>query len=197
VCHAFLTDARFYQLLVRIDESIAADVRAGGCDCGGVLHSARYPRKPRGVRTVLDDAYERRLSFCCGQDGCRRRHTPPSVRFLGRKVYLGVMVVLITALHHGLSEPRRSRLIEHLDVPAQTLWRWRRWWREQFRASRCWQALAGQLIPPIASDRLPGSLLERLTARTLSERLVELLMLISPVTTATSSLKVQRHPQRM
>jgi hypothetical protein len=57
--------------------------------------------------------------------------------------------------------------------------------------------LAGQLIPPIAGERLPGSLLERLTARTLSERLVELLMLISPVTTATSSLKVQRRPQRM
>jgi len=197
VCHAFLTDAKFYQLLTRIDESIAEDVRAGGCACGGVLHSARYPRKPRGLRAALDEAYERRLSLCCARDGCRRRHTPPSVRFLGRKVYLGVMVVLVTALHHGLSEPRRRRLIEHLDVPAQTLWRWRRWWREQFLASRCWQALAGQLIPPIAGERLPGSLLERLTARTLSERLVELLMLISPVTTATSSLKVQRYPQRM
>jgi hypothetical protein len=119
------------------------------------------------------------------------------VRFLGRKVYLGVIVVLITALHHGLTEQRRNRLIEHLDVPAQTLWRWRRWWREQFLASRCWQALAGQLIPPLATDRLPGALLERLTGRALAERLVELLMLISPVTTATSSLQVGRHPQTM
>jgi hypothetical protein len=190
VCHAFLTDAKFYQLLTQIDESIAEEVRARGCDCGGVLHSARYPRKPRGLRSALDDAYERRLSFCCARDGCRRRHTPASVRFLGRKVYLGVIVVLITALHHGLSPQRRRRLVEELDVPAQTLGRWRHWWREQFVQTRCWRELGGQLIPPLASDSLPGALLQRLTGATLAERLVQLLILISPVTTATSSLPV-------
>lgn len=197
MCHAFFADASFYQLLTRIDESIAEEVRVRGCDCGGVLHSARYPRKPRGVRSVLDARYERRLSFCCAQDGCRRRHTPASVRFLGRKAYLGVIVVLLTALHHGLTAARRRQLIEHLDVPAQTLWRWRRWWREQFLQSRCWKGLAGQFIPPIVSDRLPGSLLERLTAKALSERLVQLLVLIAPVTTATGSLRVRVNPQKM
>jgi hypothetical protein len=197
VCHAFLTDANFYQLLTRIDESIAEEVRAGGCRCGGRLHSARYPRKPRGLRSALDASYERRLSFCCARDGCRRRSTPASVRFLGRKVYLGVMVVLLTALHHGLTAQRRRRLIEQLDVPAQTLWRWRCWWREQFVQSRCWRALAGQFIPPLVSDRLPGSLLERLSGSALSERLVELLVLLSPVTTATGSLRVGGNPQRM
>jgi hypothetical protein len=119
------------------------------------------------------------------------------VRFLGRKVYLGVIVVLITALNHGLSPPRRRRLVEELDVPAQTLGRWRRWWREQFVQTRCWRGLGGQLIPPLASDSLPGSLLERLTGATLAERLVQLLILISPVTTATSSLPVSGDPQKM
>jgi hypothetical protein len=57
--------------------------------------------------------------------------------------------------------------------------------------------LAGQLIPPIDADSLPGSLLERLTGRALSERLVQLLVLISPVTTATSSLRVSLNPQNM
>jgi hypothetical protein len=197
VCHAFLTDTNFYQLLFRIDQSIAEKVRERGCECGGVLHAAPYPRKPRGVRSALDDSYQSRLSFCCSQDGCRRRSTPASVRFLGRKVYLGVIVVLLTALHHGLTETRRRRLIEELDVPLQTLWRWRCWWREQFVATRCWVALAGQLIPPIDADSLPGSLLERLTGRALSERLVQLLVLISPVTTATSSLRVSLNPQNM
>ena len=89
VCHAFLTDANFYELLFQIDESIAAEVRARGCSCGGQLHRALYPRKPRGIRCALDESYQSRLSFCCAQDGCRRRHTPASVRFLGRKVYLG------------------------------------------------------------------------------------------------------------
>jgi hypothetical protein len=197
VCHAFLTDTSFYQLLTRIDESIAEEVRARGCDCGGVLHSARYPRKPRGLRSALNESYESRLSFCCAVDGCRRRRTPPSVRFLGRKVYLGVIVVLITALHHGLTETRRRQLIEELDVPAQTLWRWRRWWREQLVATRCWRALAGQFIPPIATDNLPGSLLQRLTGRAVSERLVRLLALLCPVTTATSSVGESRDPQKM
>jgi len=197
VCHAFLTDTNFYQLLTRIDESIAEEVSERGCDCGGVLHSARYPRKPRGIRSALDSNYESRLSFCCSQDGCRRRHTPASVRFLGRKVYLGVIVVLITALHHGLTDQRRSQLIEELDVPSQTLWRWRRWWREQFLQSRCWKGLAGQFIPPITTHALPGSLLERLTGEILAERLVQLLGLISPVTTSTSSLPVSIDPQKM
>jgi hypothetical protein len=197
VCHSFLTDANFYRLLLQIDESLAEEVRARGCDCGGRLHSARYPRKPRGIRSALDASYASRLSFCCAQDGCRRRHTPASVRFLGRKVYLSVIVVLITALQHGLTERRRRRLIEELDVPPQTLWRWRHWWREQFVQSRCWRALAGQLIPPLATDHLPGSLLERLRARILSERLVELLVLLSPVTTATGSLGVGPDPQTM
>jgi len=187
VCHAFLTDTNFYQLLFQIDESIAEEVGARGCKCGGVLHSARYPRKPRGIRSALDSNYGSRLSFCCSQDGCRRRHTPASVRFLGRKVYLGVIVVLLTALNHGLSEARRRRLIEELDVPLQTLWRWR----------RCWRAVAGQFIPPIDADTLPGALLERLSGSSLSERLVQLLVLICPVTTSSSSLRVSGNPQNM
>ena len=197
MCHAFLTETSFYQLLTRIDESIAEEVLARGCDCGGRLHSARYPRKPRGLRAALDSNYESRLSFCCAQEGCRRRSTPASVRFLGRKVYLGVIVVLVTALHHGLTDQRRSRLIEELDVPAQTLWRWRRWWRERFVQMRCWRALAGQFLPPIATHRLPGSLLERLAGRVLSERLVQLLILLSPVSTSTGSSRVSLDPQKM
>ena len=198
MCHAFLTDATIYQLLTQIDESLAEEVRARGCDfCGGVLHSARYPRKPRGVRSALDESYDSRLSFCCARDGCRRRSTPPSVRFLGRKVYLGVIVVLLTALHHGLTEARCRRLLEALEVPAQTLWRWRRWWREQFAQSRCWRALAGRFMPPLAVDQLPGSLLERLDGSALSERVVQLLVLIAPTTTATGSARVSADPQKM
>jgi hypothetical protein len=108
-----------------------------------------------------------------------------------------VIVVLITALQHGLTAPRRRRLIEALDVPPQTLWRWRRWWRERFVQSRCWRALAGQFVPPLVTDCLPGALLERLSGQDLSERLVQLLVLLSPLTTTTGSLRVGGNPQRM
>ncbi len=126
-----------------------------------------------------------------------QRSTPPSVRFLGRKVYLGVIVVLLTALHHGLTEARCRRLLEALEVPLQTLWRWRRWWREQFAQTRCWRALAGRFMPPLAVDQLPGSLLERLDGSALSERVVQLLVLIAPTTTATGSARVSADPQKM
>ena len=128
MCHHFLSDPSFYKYLLHIDQDIASNVQAAGCSCGGVLHSACYPRKPRGVRSALDETYDYRLSFCCANDDCRRRTTPPSVRFLGRKVYLGVIVILISAMQHGLSVKRRERLIEQLDIPSQTLYRWRQWW---------------------------------------------------------------------
>ena len=48
VCHALLGDPKFFTLLLRIDHDLAEQVRSGRCRCGGVLHRADYPRKPRG-----------------------------------------------------------------------------------------------------------------------------------------------------
>jgi hypothetical protein len=199
MCHAFFNDSRFYQFLTQIDEDIAAEVQARGCPCGGVLHSARYPRKPRGLRCALDESYSTRLSFCCAKEGCRRRTTPPSVRFLGRKVYLGVIVILVSALEHGLSPRRRKQLIEHLDLWPQTIARWRRWWREVFVAGRCWRAERGNFVPPVAITRLPGALLGRLSGENLQHRLCLLLRLMAPVTTTSwsGSVTVVIDPQKI
>ena len=199
MCHAFFNDSRFYQFLFRIDQDIAAEVQAGGCSCGGVLHSACYPRKPRGIRCALDESCESRLSFCCAIDGCRRRCTPPSVRFLGRKVYLGALVILAMAMEHGLSAKRRKQLIEQLDLYPQTLARWRRWWRKIFPASRCWQANRGRFIPPVDISQLPGALLGRLSPEDLQHRVCLLLHLLAPLTTTSwsGSLRVVINPQKM
>ena len=199
MCHAFFNDSRFYQFLFRIDQDIATEVQAGGCSCGGVLHSACYPRKPRGIYCALDGSCETRLSFCCATDGCRRRCTPPSVRFLGRKVYLGALVILVTAMEHGLSAKRRKQLIEQLDLYPQTLARWRRWWRKIFPASRCWQANRGRFIPPVDVSQLPGALLGRLRPEDLQHRVCLLLRLLAPLTTTSwsGSLRVVINPQKM
>ena len=199
MCHAFLYDSRFYQFLFRIDQEMAAEVRAGGCTCGGALHSARYPRKPRGIRGSLDECYQFRLSFCCAAEGCRRRCTPPSVRFLGRKVYLGVIVILVTALEQGLTAKRRRHLVEALDLWPQTFSRWRQWWRKRFPASRCWETARGRFMPPVDPAQLPGALLGRLTGADLIERLCQLLRLLLPLTTGSWSgySTVTRDPQKM
>jgi hypothetical protein len=134
LCSSLLTDERFYHVLERIDAELAATARSGICPCGGMLHSARYPRKPRGGPAGLGAENEKRFSFCCAEDGCRARTTPPSERSRGRRVYLGAVVVLATALQHGAPPARLARLRATLGVSARTLARWRVWWRETFVA---------------------------------------------------------------
>lgn len=199
MCQAILNETRFYRYLFELDQMIAADIQAAGCPhCGGRLHVSDYPRKPRGLRSVLDATYQRRLSLCCAREGCRRRTTPPSVRFLGRKVYLGVMVVLVTALSHGLSPKRRVKLIEQLDLWPQTIARWQRWWRETVPGTRCWQALRGRWVPPLDLNQLPGALLGRLNGANLAVRVGQLLGLLAPLTTTSwsGSLGVVIDPQK-
>jgi len=200
MCHAFLSESRFYQFLFRIDQEIADQARLKGCaHCGGRLHVADYPRKPRGIRCALDESYETRLSYCCATEGCRRRCTPPSVRFLGRKVFMGVIVILVMAREHGLSKKRRKLLIEQLDLYPQALSRWRQWWRKIFPVSRCWQTHKSRFIPPVDILQLPGALLGRLHGKNLEHRVCLLLRLLMPITTSSwsGSLTVVIDPQKM
>ena len=90
----------FFVRLTAIDAAIVARVAAGDCPlCGGPLHRGDYDRKPRGgVIAVAAEAFNRRYSLCCGREGCRRRATPPSVRFLGRRVYVGAVVIVASVL---------------------------------------------------------------------------------------------------
>ena len=177
-----LRDASFFGLLLRIDEDLAAAARAAGCRCGGVLHSARYRRKPRGGPERLERSYALRASFCCAVEGCRRRATPPSVRFLGRKVFFGLWVVLLPVLREGPNAQRLSRLEEHFSVSRRTLLRWRRWWRETFPASRFWQAARGRWARPVATEDLPGSLLAAFTGvEGAAEQVLALLKWLAPL----------------
>jgi hypothetical protein len=155
-----LQDPRFGQMLRAIDDDIAEAARAEGCPKdGGRLHSARYPRQVwhpcQGQATE-----DWRRSFCCAIHGCRDRLTPASVRFLGPRRYLGVVVVLVSAMCQGLT-PRRVRVLgEELGIDRKTLERWCRWWQEVFLESPCWRELKGRLRRPIDTSRLPASLIE-------------------------------------
>lgn len=105
------------------------------------------------------------------------------MRFLGRKVYLSVVVILITALAHGLTASRCKRLADHLDLSPKTFYRWRRWWREVFAQSQTWRDLSRRLLPPPATADLPGALLGRLPGDDLAARLLALLTHLLPLTT--------------
>jgi hypothetical protein len=157
---SLLRDVSFYELLYRMDVDLASEVRAAGCECGGALHRGDYRRKPRGGPSDLGkEAATLRLSTCCSREGCRRRKTPPSLRFLGRKVFFGVVVLLVPVLREGPTPARLDRLAEELQVSVRTIRRWQRWWREVFGRSPALDRIQGLCSEPIDRESLPWSLL--------------------------------------
>ncbi len=162
--HNLPCDASFWAFLLSIDQDLAESAREKACPCGGRLHSAKYPRKPRGDDN-LPEEYGYRLSFCCERDGCRKRVTPPSVRFLGRKVYLGAVVILVAAMRQGAS-PRRVRELSQLfGADRQTIVRWQVFWQEHFPQTRFWKVARSRLVPAVVIEILPLSLLDAFLGR--------------------------------
>jgi hypothetical protein len=175
-----LRERRVYELLEEVDRDLALNAQAVGCEhCGGALHRGDYARKPRG-----GPGWEKRHSFCCSREGCRKRKTPGSVRFLGRKVYVGVVVVLVSAMMHGLSEGRVKRLREVLGMDRRTLEHWRRWWRMGFVRSAFWRGQQSRFRRPILEEHMPLGLVEVFGARQ-REGLMKLMKFLSPVTTSS------------
>lgn len=178
---SLLRDARLFELLPRIDDNLAQEARQAGCrHCGGRLDSARYPRKARAA-VELGPEYAYRMSFCCARRECRRRLTPPSVRFLGRRVYPGAVVLLASVLEGCGTAAQRRQLREWLGVSPRTLTRWRRWWRHLFPRSAFWRTVRGWFRTPLGTDDLPASLLARFPGDARS-RVVALLRFLAPIT---------------
>src|SRR5271165_2193759 len=176
-----LADARFHDLLLAVDRDLAEACRTEGCACGGRRHVARYARKPRGRPCRLGPEHDQRFSFCCAVDGCRSRATPPSLRFLGRRVYVATVVVLIAILRDGVSDARLERLSEVVSVDRRTIARWRRWWRDTFTATPFWRVARAGFMPPPDGAQLPAALIDRFGGDA-QDRLVALLRFLGPVT---------------
>jgi hypothetical protein len=114
----------FLSELVAIDLESAKKMKDLGCpECKSTLHKANFIRKFRGLEVEIPPQFEIRFSFCCSKDGCRNRLTPPSVRFMRHKVYLSLVILLISS---GVE----TFLEEKLEVSTQTLSRWRKVWSQ-------------------------------------------------------------------
>jgi hypothetical protein len=186
--HQLPGDASFWLFLFSIDRDLAETARKAACPCGGHLHVSNYPRKPRGGPDDLPEAYCFRLSFCCDRDGCRKRVTPPSVRFLGPKVYLATVVILVTAMRQGPT-PRGARELSRLfGADRRTIARWQVFWCEHFPRTAFWKAMRGRFVPAVAIVSLPRSLLDAFLQHADGERQgwERLLRFLSPVTTPGS-----------
>ena len=157
--HPLLTDARFHNILFDLDRLIAEQVRQELCrSCHGNLHQSHFPRKPRGVPEGTDPDYATRFSYCCGTDGCRKRFTPPSMRFLSRKVYSSVVILLIFLLKPETDESRIETINQLLGttLSVETLRRWRHFWTKDLPKTHTWRRLP---VHQSHSQTLPMSLL--------------------------------------
>lgn len=153
----------YFSRLEEIDKAIAATVAAAGCPhCDGPLHRGDYRRKPRGgLVAAAGEAFTRRHSLCCGRRGCRKRSLPPSLRFLGRRIYLETVVLLAGVWEQVLATLRDA--VDRSGVPARTLRRWGSWWRGRFPTLPIWTELQACFVPPPPDPAtLPQSLITRI-----------------------------------
>jgi hypothetical protein len=163
--HQERLEVEFFVNLVDLDRRLAKSVAERGCrHCGGPLHRSDYTRKPRGGWLALaGETFTRRFSLCCGRRGCRKRAMPPSLRFLGRRVYLEAVVVLGACVAVASGLLRKSS--DQTGVPARTLRRWLGWWSDVFPSTPVWVDLRARFAPPPPLEaELPKSLIERLFA---------------------------------
>ena len=110
-----------------------------------------------------------------------------SVRFLGRRVYLALVVVLSSSRHAGSNSAAPT--LASLAVPARTLERWRGWWRDTFKQTGLWLSTCGAFMPPLDTEALPDALLERFLGTDAATRMSGLLRFLAPLTVAAPSLQ--------
>jgi len=179
--HEWIAEAKFFELLDEEDARATMSAQAGGCRrCGGRLDRADYARKPRGGTVgAAGERLSRRRSLCCARRGCRARVTPPSLVFLGRRVYLG-LTVLLASWRAGADENKPS-------PPARTRRRWLAWFREALPPTAWFAEQRARLSPPWEpGEVLPDGVLDRLLkGRSLAEASALMLRLLSPLSTAS------------
>lgn len=183
-------DREFFAALTLADAEIAAAVGGHGCRrCGGRLHRGDYPRKPRGALVAAaGEEHVVRFSFCCGREGCRRRTTPPSLRFMGRRVYLEA-VVLIASVVAALDGASRATA-RGVGAPARTLARWLGWWRGSFLATAELVSLAAVLALATTDARstMPTPLWRGSPSHSDPAKSAWIARRLAPLTTVTSTM---------
>ena len=82
------------------------------------------------------------------------------MRFLGRRVYLSVVVLLCGVLRQGPTAWRLDALRRVVGADRRTLERWRRWWVERVGRSREFEIGRADFMPAPEMTQLPLSLVE-------------------------------------
>jgi hypothetical protein len=107
------------------------------------------------------------------------------VRFLGPKVYLGAIVVLISAMRQGPSPRRVRELTQLFGADRRTIARWLVFWRDHFPQTPFWKLARARLAPVIDVATIPLALLTAFLGRGADdEDWARLLRFLAPITIA-------------
>ena len=68
------------------------------------------------------------------------------MRFLGRRVYLSAVVVLISAMRQGPTPRRVSELSKRFSADESTIARWQSFWREHFPQTSFWKVARASFV---------------------------------------------------
>ena len=81
-----------------------------------------------------------------------------SVRFLGRRVYVMLAVVLLST-RSVMRMSAAAQVASWLQVPVRTLRRWRAWWTLDLVLTPLWLAVGSLILPVPDALQFPDSLL--------------------------------------
>jgi hypothetical protein len=105
------------------------------------------------------------------------------VRFLARKVYLGIVVILVSAMRQGPSPRRVRELSKVFGADRRTIARWQAFWNEHFPRTPFWKVARAQVVLLVELVALPLSLLDAyLLGADQQREWGKLLRFVSPIT---------------
>ncbi|MBI4870222.1 MAG: hypothetical protein HY814_01495 [Candidatus Riflebacteria bacterium] len=148
---------------------------------------ANFPLKCLMLLAGIVGLLTLRFSFCCAV--CRCRQTPASVRFLGRRRYGAVLVLLLCVARSWDAKHAVRKMTQFLgvEVSEATLARWASWWRHEVPRTPWWQVVRSRFAAPLAAENLAAELVGALRALASEENLLRLLELLGPLTTSSLS----------
>ena len=144
--HPLAVDDSFCQSLRDFDLELFRAAKSQGCArCKGPRDTSNYYRKIRG----MGEGNEIRFSLCCRREGCRKRLTPQSLRFFGRKIYSRWVILMAIDFAQELGLPKK--------ILRQTLARWRKFWKDHLAESSPFMKWSrGFLSPHFIANETPG-----------------------------------------
>lgn len=149
-----------FKQLYKLDQEIAKELQKKGCIfCGSKLDVANYMRKPRGIDEEIPEEMQIQFSLCCRD--CRKRAKPISLRFLGPKVYIFLVVIKAMVEFNHQKSCNYQVLKDRYGVTHRTVNRWQNFWKKCVPVGDFFKRIAGILPLPIDTSGMPNYILKQ------------------------------------